>query len=90
MYLIFLHDAIYQSGTLFETIASSNSGDNIRQSGGFDFKVASLYNDTELFNQAFETAKAIISEDPDLSLPEHQLINEELKRLLTTDYSTIS
>ena len=69
---------------------STNSSENLRQSGGFDFKMAKIYNDNDLFIEAFEAAKSIIEEDPNLLLPKNKLLSEELNRILTADYSTIS
>jgi ATP-dependent DNA helicase RecG len=47
---------------------SSNSDVNLRQSGGFEFKIASTCLDEDLMNLAFSVSKQIISEDPELSL----------------------
>lgn len=68
----------------------NNSGENLRQSGGFEFKIASICNDTELFESAFGAAKEIISLDPDLSLEKHLLLKIELSEYLEPGYSTIS
>ena len=63
---------------------------NLRQSGGFDFKLASLCDDNELFTAAFSSAKAIIAEDPELNLPKNARLKQEILRYLPTGYSTIS
>ncbi len=52
------------------------SKDNIRQSGGFDFKVASITSDTKLFEDAFSSAKELLGCDNTLSLPEHSILRE--------------
>ena len=52
--------------------------------------MAKIYNDNDLFIEAFEAAKSIIEEDPNLLLPKNKLLSEELNRILTADYSTIS
>lgn len=69
---------------------SSISDNNFRQSGGFDFKFASMCDNSELFSKAFSSAKAIIENDPDLALPEHSNLKNEVYLRLKTDSSTIS
>ncbi len=68
---------------------SSNTDNNLRQSGGFKFKLASSCDDTTLFEAAFSSAKDIIKDDPTLSLSEHFLIKQSLAHL-TDNSSTIS
>ena len=43
---------------------SRNRDDNIRQSGGLEFKFASMCNDSSILNLAFSIAKSILSSDP--------------------------
>lgn len=69
---------------------SSVSNNNLRQSGGFEFKFSTMLNNPDLFNSAFSTAKAIVANDPDLSLPEHQPLRNEIDRMLRISSSTIS
>lgn len=69
---------------------SSVSNNNLRQSGGFDFKFSSMCNDTDILTAAFSTAKAIISVDPNLSLNEHAMLKEEIDRRFSIASSTIS
>ena len=69
---------------------SSNSDNNLRQSGGFEFKFASLCDSTDLFETAFSTAKAIIESDPELSNLEHRALKESLDARLSISSSTIS
>ena len=69
---------------------SSNSDDNIRQSGGFEFKFASIYDDTKLFEAAFSTAKGIVESDPKLMSPENAALKSELMRLTGINTSFIS
>ncbi len=69
---------------------TSTEGANLRQSGGFEFKLAALCSDHELFNLAFKTAKKIIERDPTLSLPENLGLRRELSKLIIKDNSTIS
>lgn len=62
---------------------SSYSGDNIRQSGGFEFKFASGCDDKDLFDEAFAAAKTIASTDPTLTKTEHvSLRNEMASRIM--------
>jgi len=68
---------------------SANSGDNLRQSGGFEFKLASLCDDHALFEAAFSAAKGIVLVDPELAHEEHS----QLRQLVTNSIappSTIS
>jgi ATP-dependent DNA helicase RecG len=69
---------------------SLKSGNNLRQSGGFEFKLASLCNDKTLFDAAFSEAKSIVKTDPDLEKSDHSLIRRELMRIMTPTTSTIS
>lgn len=69
---------------------ASSDNDGLRQSGGFSFKLASLCNDSELFNTAFSAAKEIVQKDPTLSHSEHLGLREELNKYILHDNSTIS
>ncbi len=69
---------------------SSISGNNFRQSGGFDFKFATMCGDSDLFTKAFSSAKAVVESDPTLELPEHEDLKNEVSLRLKTDPSTIS
>ncbi len=69
---------------------SLEGGNNLRQSGGFEFKLASLCNDKELFDSAFSEAKGMIGADPELSLPEHSALRSELEKRISPTTSTIS
>ena len=68
---------------------SSKSDNNLRQSGGFEFKMASVCNDGDLFNSAFRAAKEILDSDPDLALAHHSLLREEIAAFIYNT-STIS
>lgn len=68
---------------------SHNDGDNYRQSGGFEFKLASICDDNSLFEAAFSSAKSILSADPDLSMKEH-LALADIIATSTAPPSTIS
>lgn len=69
---------------------TQNSQDSLRQSGGFDFKFASLCSDGELFDKAFSVAKAIAECDPDLTLPEHSQLRVAVEKHLSLSLSSIS
>lgn len=69
---------------------SSISGDNLRQSGGFEFKFASMCDNSNLLNSAFSTAKTIINSDPLLENPENLGIRNEVERYLSISLSTVS
>ena len=74
-------------GDFFSTLSDTSE---IRQSGGFQFKMASLSSDAELMSEAFVSAKKIISEDPLLTLVKNSLLREEVSSLQLSDFSTIS
>ena len=69
---------------------SSVSDNNLRQSGGFEFKFASLCDSSDLLSKAFAVAKTIVNSDPELSLEEHKGIREEIDRRFFVSPSTIS
>ncbi len=69
---------------------SSLSGDNLRQSGGFDFKYASNCDSSELLTAAFSVAKSIVESDPNLALPIHAELRKEVDRRISVESSTIS
>ncbi len=69
---------------------SSVSSDNLRQSGGFDFKFASMCDNTDLLNTAFSVAKAIIKTDPKLDDPIHAELKKEIEKRISISSSTIS
>ncbi len=69
---------------------TSVGDDTLRQSGGFEFKLAHLCNDNSLFELAFKCAKEIISEDPTLSLSKNLPLRCELLRYNIHNNSTIS
>jgi ATP-dependent DNA helicase RecG len=69
---------------------SSVSQDNLRQSGGFDFKYASLCDSAELLGCAFSAAKSIVESDPKLELDIHRELKKETDRRLNVATSTIS
>ena len=69
---------------------ATSSNVNFRQSGGFEFKFASMCNDTDLFSKAFATAKEIINVDPELNLPMHKELKKNISLKLKTSTSTIS
>lgn len=62
---------------------SSFSGENIRQSGGFEFRFATACDDTKLFDAAFGAAKEIALQDPELELDEHLALRDEIAQRIT-------
>ncbi len=69
---------------------SSNSSNNLRQSGGIEFKFAAKCDDIDIFSTAFSSAKAIINSDPSLANSEHKLLLEEVTNRIIINSSTIS
>lgn len=69
---------------------SSVSDDNLRQSGGFDFRFASMCDSAELLTTAFSVAKSIVEIDPELKLDAHAGLKAETDRRMSIASSTIS
>jgi ATP-dependent DNA helicase RecG len=69
---------------------SQNSSNNLRQSGGFDFKFAKLCDDATLLENAFAEAKRIVGDDPDLNSPDHAQLKSELIKILKGGTALIS
>lgn len=61
---------------------SSNSDNSLRQSGGFEFRLAKLCDDNTLFDAAFCAAKGITNIDPGLDLDEHKALKDNLNYLI--------
>ncbi|MFL5824314.1 MAG: ATP-dependent DNA helicase RecG [Solirubrobacteraceae bacterium] len=53
-----------------------------RQHGVAGFRVAELPRDAELLDRAADCARAVVSSDPDLELPEHALLGDALEHSL--------
>lgn len=68
----------------------ATNDDSLRQSGGFEFKLAKLCDDYDLFEKAFSSAKEIVDSDPNLSLPENKALLETVRDYLIPTSSTIS
>ena len=69
---------------------SSVSDNNMRQSGGFEFRYSSMCDSSELLTSAFSVAKSIVESDPNLSLPIHAELRKETDRRIKVSQSTIS
>ncbi len=68
----------------------SSSQSSFRQSGGFEFKLAKLCDNTELFELAFKTAKEITENDPYLEREENRALRAAVSEYMTPVASTIS
>ena len=69
---------------------SQNKDDNIRQSGGLEFKFASMCSDARILDTAFSVAKKILSEDPTLGEKKHLKLCAEVQKRIYAEDSTIS
>lgn len=69
---------------------SRNKDDNIRQSGGLEFKFASMCNDSSILNLAFSIAKGILTSDPTLDSEKHAGLKSEVQKRIYAEDSTIS
>ena len=54
----------------------------IRQSGTMDFKVADVFQDSELLQQAAQAADKLLAEDPELNLQEHKLLKHAVTQTM--------
>jgi ATP-dependent DNA helicase RecG len=70
--------------------ASLSTKESMRQSGGFEFKLAKLCDNSELFEKAFATAKEIMASDPALVKPEHEELRRAVLKQISPITSTIS
>jgi F-type H+-transporting ATPase subunit alpha len=52
--------------------------ETLRQHGAMEFKLADLTLDRKVFEQVLAAEKEILSADPELRLPEHRLLREEV------------
>ena len=68
----------------------SREAEGFRQSGGFEFKLAKLSDDTGLMEAAFRTAKTIVEKDPTLSLEEHAALRQEIENHIAPISASIS
>ena len=64
--------------------------DTIRQSGGLRFSPLAATADPAVISAAFAEAATILEADPDLTLPEHRALSEEIHRLFRIEENTIS
>lgn len=61
----------------------------IRQSGDLDFRIADIYRDTKVLQQASEDAGELLQQDPDLSGKEHTPVREYLRHMDTVVYTNL-
>lgn len=54
----------------------------IRQSGTMNFKVADVFQDSELLQQAAQAADKLLAEDPELNLQEHKLLKHAVTQTM--------
>lgn len=69
---------------------SSVSDNNLRQSGGFEFRFASMCDNSDLLTKAFQVAKSIVGSDPNLEKSAHRELKAEIDRRFSVSESTIS
>lgn len=61
---------------------------SLRQSGGIKFRIADMCDDSELMNKAFESAKNLLKESPELE--EYPLLKAKVSSIWNADRSSIS
>lgn len=71
------NDGFYIAG---EDLKLRGPGDlfGIRQSGLMEFRIGDIYNDADILKNASQAAAELLALDPDLSLPQHSLLREQL------------
>ncbi len=62
----------------------------IRQSGDLSFRVADIYQDARIMEQASEEVKRILEQDPELAAPEYDALRIRLKRYAGEDYALLN
>ncbi len=76
-----------------EDLRQRGPGDlfGVRQSGELNFRVGDIYHDADLIRESSVDADRILSEDPDLSLPQHNVLKELLntKSANSVDFTTL-
>jgi ATP-dependent DNA helicase RecG len=65
-----------------------NGDETVRQSGGVKFKLAELCDDAGLMKNAFDEAKAILEESPDLG--KYPALSREVGRMFTLQKGTVN
>ena len=55
----------------------------IRQSGSLDFKLADVFQDSEVLKQASDAADEILADDPELLKTEHRFLKTALEHTLS-------
>jgi ATP-dependent DNA helicase RecG len=50
-----------------------------RQSGLLDFKLADIVRDRDILQNAVQSARELLEKDPELNLPEHIELRQQLK-----------
>lgn len=65
-------------------------GNEIKQHGGLNFKLAGDCSDTDLLHSAFESAKAITEVDPELTQPEHQELKKQIAYMYHKNANTLN
>lgn len=66
------------------------SDGSIRQSGGLRFSRIAAAADNRILAAAFTEASDLLGRDPELLLPEHRLLSEEVHRAFRTEHNTFS
>ncbi len=69
---------------------AASYGDTLRQSGGMGLPLASLCKDNRLIELASFEARALLAEDPTLSLPDNRAALSEVNRLFAINQNTFS
>ena len=65
-----------------------NGDETVRQSGGVKFRLAELCDDAELLKNAFDEAKLLLADSPDLS--DYPALEKEVNKMFTLEAGTIN
>ena len=57
----------------------------VRQSGEMSFRIGNIYRDAEILKAAGEAASWVMELDPELSLPQHEILRSRLKKVLVEE-----
>ncbi len=76
-----------------EDLKQRGPGDlfGVRQSGDLNFRLGDIYHDSNLVKESAMDADRILAQDPDLTLPQHRVLNERLntKSVNSVDFTTL-
>lgn len=62
----------------------------IRQSGMMEFKIGDVFQDAKVLQDANEAAEQLITQDPDLTMEEHQRLRRKIEQYFLEDSESVN